>query len=587
MRSSAAASIDRHRTAVELAFLVAFVGAFHALSVDLVRNFYAINIPHYDSVGSLSVGYRILNAYADGGFSGAIAAISEDRASFALSMTQAGFAVLFAPVLERSPQSFQLYNTMAVALALAALYAFARGQRFGFGTAVAFSFIFFLPDGLWWWDFGLLDYRRDPAMFAFLTAAFFFLLAGYLGDVSPRTRGFLFVLCGLASGMTLLSRDSAPLFVIGTVLVPAAVLFALDMRRHGARSAIGAVLPAVLAGLPFAVVLAANAGIVMARLADPLIGFGGGGNRRFALKANAPLVLELTRGTWRQISYHSPGSSVTVFGWLAAGLAGLAWLRVFRHAEPSAQGTGRVSHVTVVLLASGVWCIVWVHLFLSLYVGWRPELPFTALAPPYLPALIGVYAIGAAFMGRFEMAGGLLARTALVLALAAGVLASMQLRIAARTYDTPKVMVDGNLDVGQLTRPDGKRVQIAELWFDTLKVPMIDNYALQRGQRGPARLRFGERWLYDTAIASPRDPAARDALLAALERAIRCDADYVIATTDLSQYARSGEALMIFEHGRPLAERLLADLKVVRGPYVVSGTPDVVVLDNTARATCR
>jgi len=583
---STAAGMARYRTSIELAVILLVLCVFHVASVRFVREFYAVNLPHYDSVGSLSIGYRILNAYAAGGSTGAFAAMLADRASFALSMTQSGFAALFAPVLDRTPESFQLYNTIAVGWALVALYAFARGQHYGFGTAVAFSFMFFLPDGLWWWDFGLLDYRRDPATFAFLTAAFFFLLAGYLGDFSDRTRRGVFALCGLASGLTLLSRDSAPLFVIGTVVVPAAVLLALDVRRHGLRPALRTVAPALLAGLPFAVVLAINAGIVTARLADPLIGFGGGGNRRLALKANAPVTLELMRGTWRNLYYHAPGASVTVFGWLAAAFAGLAWLRVFRHAEPSAGPRGRLPRTTAVLLIAGVWCIVWVHLFLSLYVGWRPELPFTALAPPYLPALIGVYALGAAFMGRFAMSGGVLARSALVAASAAGILAAMQLRIDARTYDTPKVMVDANREVGQLTRPDGTRIQIAELWFDTLKVPMIDNYALQRGHRGPSRVRFGEQ-SYDTAIAAPPDAARRDALLAALERAIRCDADYVVATTDLSQYDRADETLMIFRYGRPLVERLLADLKVVRGPYVVPGTPDVVVLDNTSRATCR
>jgi hypothetical protein len=237
------------------------------------------------------------------------------------------------------------------------------------------------------------------------------------------------------------------------------------------------------------------------------------------------------------------------------------------------------------LLLAGVWAVVWIHLFLSFYVGWRPTLPFTALAPPYLPSLIGLYAIIAAGLVRFAFVGPRWARALVACTAAIAILGAAAWRIEGRTYETPSWMKKANEEVAELSRSDRRSPVFAELIHETIQIPMIAYRSLQSGLAVPQRLRF--LGTHDTAIAAPSDPVEVRELLKAMESAVRCQSDFVIVSNKLSEYAREGSPLLIYRHGRAIVERLLSELPVIRGPYFDGVADSILVLDNRARATCR
>ena len=90
-----------------------------------------------------------------------------------------------------------------------------------------------MPDGFYGWDTGLQDYRRDPGMMGFLTASVFLMLSLYLGQWRSSHRFRIAVATGGAAGLTLISRDTAALYLLGLFVVPCIALFANEIRQRG------------------------------------------------------------------------------------------------------------------------------------------------------------------------------------------------------------------------------------------------------------------------------------------------------------------------------------------------------------------
>lgn len=552
------------------------------MTVMFVDRFYTLNIPHYDSVGTLTYGFRILNAYAAGGYAAAFALLGNYADWTALSYTQAWFAAVFAPFLEKSPSSFQLYNTIATALGMTAIFIFARGAGFRFASACLAALIYLLPDGLWRWEFGIVDYRRDTGMLGLLTASLFVLLTLYTGPWSPRARTALSFLLGILAGLAALSRDSAPLYVGAMVGVPWLVLAGLDARRSGLPSALRLLVPATVGLLPFAIYFALNAKIIYSRLADPLIGFGGGGDRWDSLTKNLWAVDGLVRGDFN-LSWPSGAGmwAITIAGIAATMFA--IW--TLRFAAPVAPAARRIPRPDWVALITGLWGVVWLHLFLSLYVGWRSSLPFTALAPPYLPVLLGIQAVVIAIAARFTLRTAGMPRLACLVIGAAVVFGAAAIRLESHMTETPAWMRQANDGAAGLRALNGGSPSFAELTFETVQIPMVAYRMQQQGLAPPQRIRFRNR-RYDTAIGIPPTEAEREALLGEMETAIRCDADFVVVSTRPEDYADSRSPLLIFRHGGAIAAEMISSLPIAAGPYGDGKATSVVILDNRSRANC-
>src|SRR5262249_47535135 len=92
---------------------------------------------------------------------------------------------------------------------------------------------------------------------------------------------------------------------------------------------------------------------------------------------------------------------------------------------------------------------------------------------------------------------------------------------------------------------------------------------------------------YDSVLAAPSDPAASAELLARLDEAVRCQADFIIVTTDLDQYSNAASPLLLFRSGRPMGERLLARVSDrSMAPMEVAHNSPIALLDNRGRPAC-
>ena len=77
------------------AAVLVMVLAEHLLLRRTVKKYYATHLPHYDSIGSYTFAYDVLNAYANEGWWAALRLAT----GFGLSLTQPLFAAVFAPLL--------------------------------------------------------------------------------------------------------------------------------------------------------------------------------------------------------------------------------------------------------------------------------------------------------------------------------------------------------------------------------------------------------------------------------------------------------------------------------------------------------
>jgi hypothetical protein len=562
------------------AILVVVLG-FHLFAIYWINHFYALNLPHYDSVGTLTFAYRVLDAFNRGGYAGAFGFLGSQPASVALSATQAAFAAIFAPILSPTPSSIQLYNALAVAAAVSGMFIFARSVGASIAGATTFAIVFFLPDGLWWWDFGLLDYRRDAGMLGFLTCTIFLLLGLHLGSFEKRSR--LALATGAAAGLTLVSRDSSLIYVVGFIAAPTLALMALQWRVEGLRSAIFRLLWIVAGALTFLLFWIYWLGTTIGRLGDSLIAFGAGGDKWDSLAAGLRTSTRLLAGNDIAHLLALPATYVVGAVLIAAIMPAIVLAPRRSLVLPVSRPTA-----TLVLLATAAWMFAWLQFVLAFVVGWRGNQAFSVHAPPYLPGLVSAYLVAAVAPLWLTIKLNRL-RPAVLGVIGASVLLVAQLSVANKMQYTPTEIRKANVGLAALTAASPGPPVFAELWFEILKVPVLAYTAAQQGRPLPQRVRFLYRGkAYDSVVAIPPDEASRAEVIDLLDNAVRCTADYIIVTTNLARYENAHSPLLLFRYGRTMVERILGDLQGRAALTVeVPHNDQVTVLDNRDRKACK
>jgi hypothetical protein len=576
---------------VYLLALLGIVIGLYAVGYVLLTDYYAAAIPHYDSVGGYIRAFEILNLAENSGYRPAV----EYAARFHQSITQSFFAALFSPVLVKTPASFHLYNTLTTAVALAALFAFGRGAGMGGFGAACLALVFFLPDGLYWWSLGLFDYRRDPGFLGLLTGGYFLILAYLTGAWPARKRLWMGIASGAVMGLALISRDTGPPFVFGVAVLPALAIWLTLRKSLPLREWLS--LPAgPLSGfLPFAAIYLWASAAMLSRIGDPLTMYGVGGDRMGSFFGNILSTLRLVtgypaiRGSLVEPSPADLGLPYfTLTGILLAALAIIIAI-LWRAGQIETAARGPVNRAArVAALLGGIWIIAFVHLFLSLAVNWRAGQSFVVTVAPYYPSLIGVYSIaaGLALTARVKARAPL--RAGLFIALGAVVLASMYGRADSRRPHYPDWIRPMHETVASLRSAGGGQAAIAELWHDDLKLPAVAFYAAQRRTLAPRRVFYQlDGKTYDFHIGTPKGEAARQALARAMERAARCQADYIVVSPTLAGYRQKGNPVFLYRYGGGFVEAILEDLKGRRVHiFGQDRTYPVAILDNRDRLAC-
>jgi hypothetical protein len=510
-----------------------------------------------------------------------------------LSVTQNMFVGLMSPLLEPSPASIQLYNVVAVAVALAAIGFMTR--RFGLTVWSAAPVLgsFFLPDILYYWDLGLFDFRRETGLYSFLVAALAFGAAITLAP-NPRTRIRDGVIFGVLCGLFLLSRDNAALVGIGLLFIPITTLWVVQVVRKNTSTVLFQIAGTAAGFAPFFAVFLVRLGDILGRLLDPSVMYANNGDRWASFVGNILSPLKVILGGDSYVFNRFPRATIFLFAIIALlALIAAGVMLAMRSRGPIASSrplTPRSKAQEIgwlPFLALFVWPPVYMHLMLSFVTGWLPGQSLIVGLAPYVPACAGIVFPAVWVAGAIENAPFRLGKFAAI-ASALLIAASVPVRAEMRKIRYPAEAFTAHNYLASLTTPSGRAPVFAELAKSDLRVPAITLMAAIGKRPEPRSLRFrvdGDK-MYDVHIATP--PADQiDKFLRALEMATLCDADYVLMNDTAQAFLEPGSPQLVPGHGAPLYEALQGKLASSPRKIVSSnGKERVVVIDNVGRLAC-
>lgn len=543
----------------------------HLLLRNAVKKYYVSHLPHYDSIGSYTFAYEVLNAYTNEGWWAAIRLAPR----FGLSLTQPMFAALFAPFLSPTPQSLLVYNSLCLGLLSWSLYALCRALGAGPFKGIAAAALPLVPDAFYWWNGGLQDWQRDPSYFCLLTSSFFLFFRHLI--VRTKTSG---ALLGTAIALTILSRDSAPGYVL-MILVPlfAVWLAALAWSGRLRENAVAFAVPALIATAGAGIYAIFTLQHTLARFGNVYTFYSWHSGFTTSLQAQWRAPVELLLGTTSGLGTRGQSNTaLLVFGLFAAlllGAFGLWRLRTERLAQPEIR----------LMLLGGAWAFAFTMINLIGVVG-IGSLHFQQVKPMFYPTLILFLAAGVALIVALDSPRGAVPGVAATCVLCAALILAIPARIAQKTFPHDPTHIAALPVLTKLATDQPNKV-LAFLWHDGITPDTLAYYAAQGNLPRPAKLRFFSKdgHSIDMAIGVPARtdvPQMHQDLLYAM----LCHADLIVVTTRLSWYERAEDPMFIFRHGRPVVERVMKELESrMIYEYSWHGVP-LRVYDNRDRSRC-
>jgi hypothetical protein len=549
-------------------FLAAIIGTFQIWSFQHVKAYYATHLPHYDSVGSYTHAFRIINLAHSGSWREAW----DLTLGFSLSPTQALFAFLLSPFLQPTPQSLQLYNTMCLALLLVSIYLAARTIGAAPGKSALAALVAFIPDTLYWWSGGLLDWQRDPS-FLCLLAASFFLFFAYLGRPTlPRALGF-----GLTVGLTLISRDSSPPTLLSVFGGLYGVTLAVGFTRGEFKIAFKQLCLPLVATAPFFLYYVFfQLQPTIARLGNSFIAFAVGTDVWTSVQGNWTVPVSMMLGPPNELALFADPNTI-LYG-------GLGLLAVVALALGGRSGLTR-KWLAVAMVAGALWVAVSTIILLTLVYGLRP-LSFPAIKHAFYPVLLAPFAaLFVTFVG-LPTPGRPLARTVMALSWIALVAYGAESRIAAKTPLADSALA-GIVPALQGIAQAGKMHTWAFLWHERVTIDVLAFYAAQRGAPLPRKLRFRgpDGSSLDAEIGLPEGVDAATISNLLHQAVVQC-ARYVVVSASSDQYAQTRSPLFLYRYGKQMVEELLSRYggsTVLQ--FSVEGIP-ISVMENKAARDC-
>jgi hypothetical protein len=554
----------------------------HIIGAVLTRYYYTNIIPHYDSVGGLLQAGETLQMSRTFGY---LAGLQHAWGLAPLSILQNVFPGLLSLFLDPTPHSLQLYNSCAFAVAAFSVTWALRSLGAGIGAILLTVAAILLGDALYWWDLGIFDFRRDFAMYALFIATLFMGMAAVDSRDTAKTPVFTAVAFGVLVGLAALSRDSAPLLLTLLILAPIGVFWAWSGFKGEWRRQF-TVLGLSLAGfVPFGLMWLSKLDALLQRVANPLIMYGVDPNGQVTFFDNLRRIPDAITGVFRYPFQDAIWLSPVILIGFAIGI----WFATRSSHSAQARRTPAQHRAAIFLLACAVWIPIALHSFLSIGLKWAANQPPIVAMAPYLPVLISLVAVSAA--ACLWCAGSLASKrgTAIAGLVATLVLAAMPARALTRLIDYPPGTYKAHLGAVSLSGANGQPARYAVLTqkSELFRVPAIQFLAQSRGLPPPKLIYFktSKHDGLDFQIAVP--PAAEDQqlILAAMDQAIRCDADYIVVETDLSQYALSDVNLLLYAKGQDMMRGVLRDLGQNR-VLTLDAASGVYMLDNRSRSTC-
>jgi hypothetical protein len=481
------------------------------------------------------------------------------------------FAFLLSPVLQPTPESLQLYNTSCVALLVVSIYLAARTLGAGPARSVLATLVVFIPDTLYWWSGGLLDWQRDPS-FLCLLAASFFLFFAYLGQPTIfRAVGF-----GVSAGLTLISRDSS----LPTLLLMFTGLYAATVVRACLRGELKSIfvelsLPLVVAAPFILYFVLFQLKPTIARLGNPFIAFAIGADVGTSFRGNWAVPIYMMVGPPNDLGLVVDPNVILYSGLGISAL--LAWAVGHQHAIIQRR-------MLTAMLAGALWVAVATMILLICVYGLRP-LSFGSIKHAFYPVLI--LPLVALFGTVLLIPTGDRYVSSCISVLAVTLLAySAQARVLLKTPIEERGLINSIPDLQGIAAAGEQRTW-AFLWHERVSLDVIAYYAAQRGSPTPRKIRFRgpDGSLLDTEIGLP-DRVSASVVRELLQQTIIECAGWIVVSTQSELYNNPKHPLFLYQHGKPLVDDILQKFsEFIIFRFSVAGAP-IVVIDNIRARSC-
>lgn len=558
--------------------IFAVAALFHALAYYYVAVFYRNNLPHYDSIGSYTVMFEIINSFHAEGF----AAAFSKSLTFWLSWLQSLFALFGAFFLSTTPEGLQLLNSIALLAFMLGVYAAAKSYDLSETKAFLLALMVFLPDVFYDWWGGVIDMRRDFTFVSFLGATFFMFFA--LVRKPGRAKS---VMLGLLAGLTVYSRD-ASIFFLAIVMGPIVLAWLVCDWRRSLLQKLQRLLPAFAAAMVMVLPwLYANIGLALARRLDPFVMYGTGDRwESFMSHWAKPLALMFGR-----LGRHPSGidgwSPLTQLGQMlgakqAAGflgavggahatlpltilglLIGGAILWKLRRIGYIQFHNPHSSHGAGWMVAGGAWALVSTYIVICYVVALKP-LDYSSSQIPFFPSLLFffslLFALGIAVSSNYALPRKMTVTAVALVTFLVFLLAILRMEVKAPEPSSRYVGTAHRL--AEIFDEDGKNISVAYLWHDTISYDTLRFYSAASGASSRVKkflFSLDGTWL-DFAVAVPAGVSPEKMLHAAREQ-IEQEADYVVLCKSEGAYDRKENLMFLFKYGQPMVDALIRSEK--------------------------
>lgn len=545
-----------------LLWIMIFDCVFFAVCYQFVAWYYARGLPYYDSVGSYSHMFSIMNTTREYG----ILAGLRQSTLFPLSWLQSFFAAFAGLALPRTPQSLISLNFLSLLVAQFSIYFCLKSAKYSDARAFLLSFLPLLPGALLEWVGGYVDLRRDAATLCMLTGSFFSIWR-YLWD--PRVRNG--IAAGILLGLTLWSRGNVLPYVI---LISGCVILVWLMTKKAQiplrRMILIFLLPLVVSILFILPYYKINWESIMLKYTHHIDVFG---NRLASLRRywNVSFVLFFSVNPFMNSISKSLVASFLVATFLSfrQGWLTLRTDRFSNNRPLQLLLSGAIVFLTVMVFNVGIVGMIDINGYISMI--------------PFYPTFVGIFGIlcwlGYAVRVKNKKMYAGQRKVCIVGAL---ILLLLVFNIARIYYAMPPTDEEGRkkaISVAHDLRDILGDKNVTHLWLDHLNVYDLNFYITQSGGRLINSVSHFEGGIDTESIADPSRsiPDQQAQFAAGLKKQ-----KYVVITEDLSFYENPSGFFFMYVYGRPVIEELLRDgtMKKIY-TYTFNGVP-FAVLENTA-----
>jgi hypothetical protein len=534
-----------------LLLLIATLLLFHIISYFYIREFYSQHLPHYDSIGSYTFMFEVINTYENGGFTVAL----EKASLFHLSWLQAFFALIAAPFLNKSPESMQLYNSICLFIFALSLFLAARAAGAGDLKSYLISLIVFLPDVFYDWRGGLMDMQRDPSFVSLLGATYFLFFAqAWKPSMKKAT------LLGVIAGLTVWSRGNAVFTLIAT-MAPICGTWAL--WRVLQKDSWAMIRNFSLSFIAFCLTAGPNlyhtCRATIARYRNPYVAYGLGDDSWSSLVAHWAKPFEIMFGREGTSGGGTSGTLYFTMGIIILVVLTLVFLGKLQYLRLNRLLL--FNQRSLVLIVSGLW-IITVTIILVCIVAKLKPLGFTSAKWPFYPSLLGFlsgfFVLGVATSRKSERILPSKEIYTLSVLLIVGILVLGIARIDKKTpYATPEY-VDLANELATFFSSSYEPKVIAFIWHDLISIDTLKFYLSQKGSQPPQKFYFTapDGSMLDFAVTVPVGVDITE-LLITMKEQIEEKSDFLVITAEPGAYSRANDHRFVFRHGQYVIDSFL------------------------------